>query len=57
MAPKKKSSPDPATSPEDRPTGRLTAEEKAEILRQVDRNRSQTAVARQYRLSQATISR
>lgn len=43
--------------PYDRPTGRHTAAEKAEILKQVDAGRRQTEVARQYGLNPVTISR
>lgn len=46
----------PAPVP-DRPTGRFTAQEKAEILRQVDAGRTQADVGRQYHVHPVTISR
>ncbi len=43
--------------PKDRPTGRFTAEEKAEILKQVDSGRSKTEVAEQYCTTRVSIRR
>lgn len=48
---------DPSDSFPFRPTGRFTAKEKEEILRQVDAGRTRVEVARQYGLNPVTISR
>lgn len=43
--------------PKDRPTGRFTAEEKAEILKQIDSGRTKSEVAEQYGTTTVSIRR
>jgi transposase InsO family protein len=57
MARRKKKKPAKAPAPADRATGRFTAAEKAEILKQLDAGRTKTDLARQYGTTTVTIRR